>query len=175
MTFSNTRIMRILIIFGVLFCIIGCDQVTKEAARIWLSRATPLSFFKGIFKLMCVYNTGGFLSLGSQLPSSIRLTLFSVIVGFILVCALIFLVISKRTSHQITWALSLIVSGGIGNLIDRIMFHGSVTDFMIISFGPLHTGVFNVADAAVVVGAGLLLFDRFRRPTHPFNQTQRRL
>ena len=46
-------------------------------------------------------------------------------------------------------AVALLVAGGAGNLIDRIRFRGVVTDFLVLSFGPLHTGVFNVADMAI--------------------------
>jgi len=51
----------------------------------------------------------------------------------------------------------LIISGGIGNIIDRILFDRHVSDFMILSFKGLHTGVFNFADVYVTVGAILLL------------------
>ena len=54
-------------------------------------------------------------------------------------------------------ALSLIVAGGIGNLIDRIRNHGRVTDFIYLAAGPLHTGVFNVADMAITCGVVWLM------------------
>ena len=49
-------------------------------------------------------------------------------------------------------ALALILAGGIGNLIDRISNNGLVTDFINVGIGPLRTGVFNVADMAVLFG-----------------------
>ena len=54
------------------------------------------------------------------------------------------------------WAGSLILSGGIGNLIDRIFRDGKVIDFLHATF--INFPIFNVADCAVVIGAGLLIF-----------------
>jgi signal peptidase II len=55
-----------------------------------------------------------------------------------------------------TIALSLLAGGGIGNLIDRIANDGAVTDFVRIGIGPLRTGIFNLADVAIVVGVLVL-------------------
>jgi signal peptidase II len=57
--------------------------------------------------------------------------------------------------------LVLYVAGGLSNLVDRIAM-GSVIDFLNIGIGPIRTGIFNVADAAIMVGMVLLLVDRFR-------------
>jgi signal peptidase II len=54
-------------------------------------------------------------------------------------------------------AFSLIAGGGVGNLIDRILYAGGVTDFLNLGIGPVRTGVFNVADIAIMLGAGMLL------------------
>jgi len=51
----------------------------------------------------------------------------------------------------------MIIGGGIGNLIDRIMRDGRVTDFIYLEAGPLHTGIFNVADMAITIGVMWLL------------------
>ena len=52
--------------------------------------------------------------------------------------------------------LSLMAGGGVGNLIDRIFNNGAVTDFVRLGIGPLRTGIFNLADVAVVVGISML-------------------
>ena len=54
-------------------------------------------------------------------------------------------------------AVSLFVAGGIGNLIDRLANDGRVIDFMQVGVGWLRTGVFNVADMAITLGAACLL------------------
>ncbi|WP_419661036.1 signal peptidase II (lipoprotein signal peptidase) domain protein [Desulfosarcina variabilis str. Montpellier] len=52
---------------------------------------------------------------------------------------------------------------GIGNLIDRILHNGFVMDFLNVGIGPLRTGIFNVADVAIMGGAALLFFKTFRK------------
>ena len=58
--------------------------------------------------------------------------------------------------------LSLFVAGGASNWIDRVI-RGSVVDFINVGIGPLRTGIFNVADVAIMLGAGVLLFAELRR------------
>ena len=58
-------------------------------------------------------------------------------------------------------ALSLFLAGGIGKLIDRLFLSCIVIDFLNIGFGPLRTGIFNVADMAITGGALLMLFSWF--------------
>jgi hypothetical protein len=48
--------------------------------------------------------------------------------------------------------LALMVAGGLSNLVDRLFQSGAVTDFMVLRLGPLHTGVFNLADVGIVLG-----------------------
>jgi signal peptidase II len=48
--------------------------------------------------------------------------------------------------------IAFIIGGGIGNLIDRLRYGGFVTDFIYLAAGPLHTGVFNIADMAITGG-----------------------
>jgi signal peptidase II len=60
------------------------------------------------------------------------------------------------TPYQLA-ALGLIVGGGLGNWIDRILHDGNVTDFVSVGLGPLRTGIFNFADVAVMAGMLWLL------------------
>jgi lipoprotein signal peptidase len=57
-------------------------------------------------------------------------------------------------------ALTLLAASGLGNLIDRVLHDGAVTDFLNIGIGPLRTGIFNVADIAGVLGVVVLLLFR---------------
>jgi signal peptidase II len=54
-------------------------------------------------------------------------------------------------------ALALVAGGGISNLIDRLLYDGRVTDFLNVGIGGVRTGIFNVADMAIMAGALLLL------------------
>lgn len=54
-------------------------------------------------------------------------------------------------------AVALVAAGGTGNLLDRLMNKGLVTDFLNVGIGSLRTGIFNVADMAILVGTILLV------------------
>jgi signal peptidase II len=97
------------------------------------------------------------MSFGADLDSSLRFWFFSVVTGLFLIGVAIALFRRRDLSTSGIVAMTLILGGGLGNLIDRLLF-GSVTDFMIVGVGPLRTGIFNFADMAVVAGTLLLIF-----------------
>ena len=68
----------------------------------------------------------------------------------------VFVLIKYRKSKLLFWAVTLVLSGGIGNMIDRIFRGGNVVDFLHFEFFPQFP-IFNIADCAVVLGAGLLI------------------
>jgi signal peptidase II len=68
-------------------------------------------------------------------------------------------------------ALALVAGGGISNLIDRLLYNGRVTDFLNVGIGSLRTGIFNVADMAIMAGALLLLW-KLRAATSDPNSPQ---
>jgi signal peptidase II len=75
----------------------------------------------------------------------------------------VYLVASRSLDGLHRIALACIIGGGIGNLIDRVAYQGSVIDFMNLGLGRLRTGIFNAADLAVLVGAILLLLGPLKR------------
>ena len=70
---------------------------------------------------------------------------------------LAYLVRAPRLRWLSFLGLALVWAGGVSNLIDRFIRHGRVTDFMVVRAGPLHTGVFNLADFAVMTGIVLFV------------------
>jgi signal peptidase II len=68
---------------------------------------------------------------------------------------------TPRGEKLLPLALSLILGGAIGNVIDRI-WHGYVVDFIHAHWGAAYFPAFNIADSAITVGAALLIFDAFR-------------
>lgn len=136
---------------------IGCDQVTKNIAKETLATSAPMSFANDIFRLTYAENTGVFLGLGKGLPDGVRFGLFTVMVGVVL---LFILVDTLRRPGGDRWrliAITMILAGGFGNLIDRIINDGVVIDFMNMGLGSLRTGIFNVADVFITSGALLFL------------------
>ena len=105
-------------------------------------------------RLGYVENTGGFLSLGAELPSAVRTGLFTVGTGLLL-CMLVFIAIRRSWDRLSHLGLALFVAGGASNWIDRVT-RGSVVNFLYVGVGPVRTGEFNVADVAIMLGAGVI-------------------
>lgn len=149
---------RALIILLILFVSITLDQVTKKLAQAHLAGSETITFFHNIFLLEYTENTGGFLGLGSAIPESIRFWVFTVLVTIFLIIMFFYLVFSKSFTIRQIFTLSAILGGGIGNVIDRLLFEGKVVDFMNVGIGTLRTGIFNVADMFITFGAIFLVW-----------------
>lgn len=149
---------KILVIVVTLGALIGFDRITKIHAIESLKGSEPLSYFGGLFQLTYHENNGAMLSLGSQLPDSLRFYIFTLAVGFALLAGTVYIFFKPLSKINLTLAL-LIIGGGLGNLYDRTFNDGFVVDFMLLAVGPVKTGVFNVADMAIMAGAlGMLFF-----------------
>jgi len=142
---------------------IGCDRVTKHAASAYLA-GTPQRFPFGhdTGRLRRKYwripeswgrLAGGFLSLGADLPPGARNAVFTVATGTALM-ALLVVTLRRKYTGSVELGLVLFIAGGASNWIDRVL-RGSVVDFLNMGIGPLRTGVFNMADVAIMLGAGL--------------------
>jgi signal peptidase II len=152
---------RYLIVVLTLFCCVGCDQVSKSAARALLVSGVTQSLFADLLRLQLVQNPGSFLSLGASLPTTWRFILFTGAVAVLLLGLLYAALFARRLDRVRFLALTLVAGGGISNLIDRLVFEGRVTDFLNVGFGSLRTGIFNVADMMILAGA-LLIFLKSR-------------
>ena len=156
---------RLALIVCIILTTVGCDQVTKHVAQRTLRHSHgTVPILQDMFYLKYAENTGGFLSLGSGLPHGARFWLLTVFTGIILAGIGVVLATNRALTRADTVALALLLSGGMGNLIDRVFREGTVVDFMVMGIGPLHTGVFNVADVAVMSGIFLLFFSKFFAP-----------
>ena len=141
---------RLSIAVAVIAALIAFDQWTKSIARARWS--IPQQLFGGYLTLMHTENSGAFLSLGADLPPIARTLIFSGFVTLILAALIVSVVKGNVRRRSDILASLLIIGGGIGNLIDRIARDGRVTDFIYLEAGPLHTGIFNVADIAITLG-----------------------
>jgi len=137
---------------------IGCDRATKHLAAVNLDGAPAQSFLADTVRLQYAENTGGFLSLGASLPAPVRLVIFTLAPALVLIAAIVMAVRDRWTGPAL-FGLALFLAGGGSNLIDRAT-RGSGIDFMNVGVGPLRTGIFNVADVAVLMGLALLVFAR---------------
>jgi len=145
---------------------IGCDRVTKEIATITLSGAPGRSYLSGVIRLEYAENTGGFLGLGASLPEHIRTTVFVLATGLLLAGGTIVIARGRLRGSQLVGAV-LFIAAGSSNWIDRVL-SGTVVDFMVVGAGPIRTGIFNVADAVMMMAAAIVLWAEVRqRPAPP--------
>jgi len=137
--------------------IIALDQATKIAVRYKMNLYDEISVIGDFFKLTYVENSGAAFSI--SLGSIFFNRLFFSTVTFFLIGVIIWMLKkSKNVWEKISFAL--IIGGGIGNLIDRLVF-GSVTDFFDFYFfnifGLERWPIFNIADSSVVVAMFILI------------------
>lgn len=157
---------RLLVFVAVLALCAGCDQATKQLAVHVLADSPGVELARGLVFFQLASNPGAFLSLGSDLPEGARRLLFLVLVpGAMAGLCLHFLRVGRGPGEP--WALGLLAGGGLGNWIDRLVNDGAVTDFVSVGTGRLRTGIFNLADLAVIAGALLLLALTRQTPREP--------
>ena len=149
-------------LLSVLLPCVGCDQATKSAARKFLTTSDPISLLNGFIRFEYVENPGAFLGMGAQLPGALRFLIFVVFTGTTLAVMLLLVIKERDGDLPRLTGLALLAGGGVGNLIDRLINEGQVVDFVSLGLGPVRTGIFNVADVAVMAGAMLLLYGLIR-------------
>jgi len=151
------------VLFSVLAAVtVALDQWTKILARAELRPLGPgrtRTVIEGFFDLRYSENSGVAFGLLQTMPGG-RIVLTAVAVAaFVLV--LHYLRKTEDSQVRLHVALGLVGGGAIGNLIDRIAY-GRVTDFIVWHYRGTEWPAFNIADAALVVGVGLMAIDMFR-------------
>jgi signal peptidase II len=129
---------------------VACDQATKHVAASSFIDVIPYTLVGGFVELLYSENPGAFLGLGSDFHHSTRFWLFTVGVGGLLLVFSARLFQAKKPVELVGW--SLVIGGGASNLIDRVLRDGRVVDFLRVGIGDVRTGIFNLADAAIVLG-----------------------
>lgn len=117
-------------------------------------RCTPVEILP-FFNLTMVWNEG--ISFGLFQAESLLDRVFLIGFATIVSLALAFWM-SRTVDRLVTMALGLVIGGAVGNVIDRV-YYGAVTDFLDFHLFGYHWYAFNIADAAIVAGVGLLLLD----------------
>ena len=140
--------------------VVIADQSTKLAAVEWLDPAASVELVPTL-DLVLAYNSGAAFSLLSTAGGWQRWLFIGLALA---ICAFIvhWLRDLPRDARWLPLALSLILGGAAGNVIDRIRI-GAVVDFIDFHVGDWHWPAFNVADSAICVGAALLVAGTFRR------------
>lgn len=141
---------------------VALDRATKVLASSRLRLGERHAFLADTVRVELAHNSGAFLSLGAGLPERVRTRLFTWLVAA-LVAGALWAAFRRRTSPRVAWGAALVAAGGLGNLWDRIATGGWVVDFLNLGVGPLRTGIFNVADVALMAGVALLAWPERRR------------
>lgn len=140
--------------------IIAIDRITKYFAVSYLAGKGARDLIKGVVELVYVENTGVAFSLMSG-----GRWFFIVLTMLVVLGCLIYMFKGRAQKNLwLFWSMGVVVSGAVGNLIDRIML-GYVIDFINPTF--VNFAVFNIADCAVTLGAisliAYLVFDMFKK------------
>lgn len=150
-------------ILGVSLTIVLLDQITKQVMDGWLGLCQPYACERQhilpFFQLVVLYNEGAAFSFLADAGGWQRWVLSGV---SLIVSIGICIWLLRLTSEQriLRWSLALILGGALGNLVDRALF-GHVIDFLVLYYDPYYFPAFNVADAAISLGACGLLLDMF--------------
>ena len=131
--------------------LLGADQLTKYYISTSFVLGESREFLSGFIDLTYIHNRGG--AWGMLYGRTYILLPITLV---IMIICIIFYVKYGKKSRLLLWAITLVMSGGIGNMIDRVFRGGNVVDFLHFEFFPSFP-VFNIADCAIVVGAGLLI------------------
>jgi len=132
------------------------DQATKALVERRIPEHVVIPVLPGFFNLIHTTNTGAAFGLFSESPAPWKTTLLIVISASLLL-AVVAMLWRARSVHWLALVgLALILGGALSNLFDRIRF-GRVVDFLDFYYRSFHWATFNVADSAIVIGAGLLI------------------
>ncbi len=135
------------------------DQTTKSWAQARLRLKDDIEVIPGLLNLAYAENTGVAFSMFDDHGNTGRWALSAVAV-IAAVLVLYFFWRTPRSDDRVLGSLSLLLAGIIGNVTDRSRL-GYVVDFIDFHVGGWHYPTFNVADMAIVLGAGLLILDMF--------------
>lgn len=127
------------------------DQFTKYYISANFVLGESREFINGFINLTYIHNRGG--AWGMLYGHTYILIPLTVVI--MAVCVFLYIKYGNK-SRLLLWAITLVLSGGIGNMIDRVFHGGNVVDFLHFEFFPSFP-IFNIADCAIVVGAGLLI------------------
>lgn len=144
-----------IIILSIIFIVI--DQLSKLIVINNLSNNKSIEVIKSFFYLTYTNNKGAAFSI----LTGKRILL--ILVALIIIGVLIYYIRRNKIEEKINKiALSLIIGGSIGNLIDRLV-RGAVIDFLDFKIFGYNYPIFNLADTFIVIGVFLLIIEMFRK------------
>ena len=158
-SYKSSDLQRLFVWLGLSALVLIIDQFTKVLAKNNLFEGNPKAVTE-FLNWTLVYNPGAAFSFLAQ-ASGWQRWLFT---GFGIGAAAVMIWLMRKHAHQTVFslALSLLLAGAIGNVIDR-MTYGAVIDFIDVHYLGWHWPAFNIADSAITLGVVLLIFDEVKR------------
>jgi signal peptidase II len=145
--------------------LILADQVSKAAVREYIPLYDTVEVIPGLLNLTHALNTGAAFGFLDRLDFAYKTVVVALLATSAL-AAIVFYAMTLGSETRLSrLALTLVVAGAIGNLIDRVVA-GAVVDFVDVYLGTWHFWAFNVADTCISFGAVLLIFDMLRTGSH---------
>lgn len=143
------------------FAVLALDQWTKWLVERHLPTPSSREILPGLLHLSHVKNTGVAFGLFADHGAAGAAWLLALLGAAAIAVVVWYFRRTPASDRLLLWALSLVLGGAVGNLLDRVST-GAVTDFVGVYLGSYRWPDFNVADSAISVGLVLLLLDAFR-------------
>jgi signal peptidase II len=145
--------------FAIALIILLLDQLSKWSALSNLQMGVP-EYVLPFMNWLLLFNPGAAFSFLAQGSGWQRW--FFTIVGLLACIYIVWLLRKNQNDKLLCVALSLILGGALGNVLDRIMF-GAVVDFIDLHYANWHWPAFNIADSAICIGAALIIWGELRK------------
>jgi signal peptidase II len=152
---------KYLILFSLSGFIVALDQFTKNLAYLNLAPGDEIPLLGSWFKLVRSHNSGFAFGLIHRAPDSLKDVFFVGIPVFALVLIVLIFIKLQDEENLTSLALTTLLAGAIGNLIDRVQY-GHVIDFLKVVLPGVPLPPFNVADCSIVFGVMLMFINTFR-------------
>lgn len=168
--FRKIRLSRTIFILSLVIINVGCDQVSKSIVRERVEYHDYIEVIQDYMTLTKVENSGAFLGMGSDLHPGLRTIVMLILPAIALTIMLFLLIFKTSLPSAMIIGICFMLGGGIGNIIDRFRY-GAVTDFLHIDLGFFQTGIFNLADVSIMIGASMLFIYTLVYKNKPEQQT----
>ncbi len=153
----RNKYLQLLLISGALILI---DQWTKFLVTIHIPLYFSVRVIDNFFNITHIRNPGVAFGLFANQESEYKVLFFIIISAIAIVAILIIFHQTPNNRRMVRTGLTLILSGAVGNLMDRII-HKEVIDFIDFYYQKFHWPAFNVADSCITIGVALMILDLF--------------
>jgi signal peptidase II len=137
--------------------VVFSDQLTKAAIQMKLALHDRIEVIDNFFNLIHIMNPGGAFGFLASSSPEIRKIIFLFLASVVALFVLWFYARCAKKYISLSYGLAMIFGGAVGNLIDRFRY-GMVVDFLDFYIGSYHWPAFNIADSAITIGMGILIF-----------------